>query len=340
MHFDYFRKTSRRASLGVIGLRRDSMLSGKEGNSILPNEVVIKIHQYTDDPSMAWEMLKSTTPVRPVRQMKLDTPVRNDAVRFVSVACTYGVFLDPKKIPPGDVLLICGDFTSCGLPQEVKGFNDNLALLKHPFKIVIAGNHECTFDESFMKMAASRHMDVKEGALKHALNAAMAASKITNPKSLLTNCIYLQDNLVELFGLKIYGTPWQPKNDKWAFNLNRGQPLLDKWNLIPSGIDVLLTHAAPLGHGDLMVTGNRAGCVELLNSVVKRIRPAYHVYGHIHEGYGCSSDGYTKFINCSIVNENLEPTNTPVIFDIAVNHEIKSSFIRNAKKIVKKVNKS
>ena len=28
----------------------------------------------------------------------------------------------------------------------------------------------------------------------------------------------------------------------------------------------------------------RAGCVELLNSVQKRIKPKYHVYGHIHEG--------------------------------------------------------
>ena len=26
------------------------------------------------------------------------------------------------------------------------------------------------------------------------------------------------------------------------------------------------------------------GCVELLNSVQKRIKPKYHIYGHIHEG--------------------------------------------------------
>jgi hypothetical protein len=30
--------------------------------------------------------------------------------------------------------------------------------------------------------------------------------------------------------------------------------------------------------------GVRAGYVELLNTVQKRVRPKYHVYGHIHEG--------------------------------------------------------
>lgn len=39
----------------------------------------------------------------------------------------------------------------------------------------------------------------------------------------------------------------QPKVDNWAFNLPRGQQLLDKWNQIPAGVDVLLTHTPPLG---------------------------------------------------------------------------------------------
>ena len=39
----------------------------------------------------------------------------------------------------------------------------------------------------------------------------------------LTNCIYLQDSSVEIYGLKIYGTPWQPEFCGWAFNLPRGQ---------------------------------------------------------------------------------------------------------------------
>lgn len=48
----------------------------------------------------------------------------------------------------------------------------------------------------------------KEVALKHALNAALSAAKVSSVKSLLTNAVYLQDSMVELFGLKIYGSPW------------------------------------------------------------------------------------------------------------------------------------
>ena len=42
-------------------------------------------------------------------------------------------------------------------------------------------------------------------------------------KAELTNCIYLQDSSIEIYGLKIYGTPWQPEFCGWAFNLPRGQ---------------------------------------------------------------------------------------------------------------------
>lgn len=39
-------------------------------------------------------------------------------------------------------------------------------------------------------------------------------------------------------------SPWF---NGWGFNLPRGQSLLDKWNLIPEGIDILMTHGPPLG---------------------------------------------------------------------------------------------
>ena len=70
----------------------------------------------------------------------------------------------------------------------------------------------------------------------------------------------------------------QPICDNWAFNVPRGAMLLDKWNQIPRGIDILLTHTPPLGHGDKGENGLHVGDVELLNSICKRIRPAYHVF--------------------------------------------------------------
>lgn len=65
--------------------------------------------------------------------MKLDTPIKPDHIRFVCIGCTHGSKIEPARVPPGDVLLVAGDFTSCGLPKEVQYFNKNLGtVFKHP----------------------------------------------------------------------------------------------------------------------------------------------------------------------------------------------------------------
>ncbi|KAJ8791786.1 hypothetical protein J1605_020508 [Eschrichtius robustus] len=77
----------------------------------------------------------------------------------------------------------------------------------------------------------------------------------------------------------------QPWFYGWGFNLPRGQALLEKWNLIPEGVDVLVTHGPPLGFLDWVPKKmQRVGCVELLNTVQRRVQPRLHVFGHIHEG--------------------------------------------------------
>ncbi|XP_070534012.1 metallophosphoesterase MPPED2-like [Ptychodera flava] len=85
---------------------------------------------------------------------------------------------------------------------------------------------------------------------------------------------------------------------------------------IPEGIDILITHGPPLGHGDKTMSEQRAGCVELLNTIQKRVKPKYHIFGHIHEGYGMTSDGYTTYINASTCTLRYRPINKPVIFDL------------------------
>jgi Icc-related predicted phosphoesterase len=127
----------------------------------------------------------------------------------------------------------------------------------------------------------------------------------------------LEDESLELFGIKFYGTPWQPEFHRWAFNLPRGRPILDKWNLIPADTDILITHTPPVGFGDLTATGIRAGCVDLLNTIQQRVKPKYSIFGHIHEAYGVTSDGKTVFINASTCDINYMPNNPPIVFDIA-----------------------
>ena len=105
----------------------------------------------------------------------------------------------------------------------------------------------------------------------------------------------------------------------WGFNLPRGEPCREKWDLIPTSTQVLMTHGPPVGHGDLCKPGdNRAGCVDLLMEIATRIKPAYHVFGHIHEGYGQTTDGTTNFVNPSNCNDKYDSSNLnpSIIFDM------------------------
>ncbi|CAG0908792.1 unnamed protein product [Cyprideis torosa] len=71
-----------------------------------------------------------------------------------------------------------------------------------------------------------------------------------------------------------------------------------------------------MGHGDLASSGVRAGCVELLASVQQRIKPLYHVFGHIHEGAGVTTDGQVIYANAATCDVHYRPTNPPVCFDV------------------------
>ena len=56
---------------------------------------------------------------------------------------------------------------------------------------------------------------------------------------------HLEDAGLELFGLRIWGTPWQPWFYDWAFNAPRrdGEEFLaSKFDAIPSNTDVVVAH--------------------------------------------------------------------------------------------------
>jgi len=108
-----------------------------------------------------------------------------------------------------------------------------------------------------------------------------------NYDKLLTNCVYLEDSSVELFGLKIYGSPWVPGlSHEWGFTLKTEAERLEKWRQIPADTDILLTHTPPLGIGDHTSKEKMIGCPQLLRAVVERVVPGHHIYGHVHQDYG------------------------------------------------------
>jgi len=283
----------------------------------------IEVDELTNRPTDYWRIWKKTANVMRLQVRQPSSPPSQDKLRFVCMSDTHSLTPHLKMaVPDGDVFVHAGDFTRAGNPSEIREFNTWLGKLPHKHKVVIAGNHELCFDPSLGKtsdiVSRSGHIGTSPLNLMEDSQAADQSVKCQDIKKELTNCTYLEDSSVEICGLKVYGTPHQPEYGGWAFNLARGQQCLNKWNLIPEDVDVLITHGPPLGFGDLTCTGVRAGCVELLHSVQRRIKPKYHVYGHIHEGYGVRSDGKILFINASTCDINYIPCNPPVVFDVSL----------------------
>ncbi|XP_066265191.1 metallophosphoesterase domain-containing protein 1-like [Branchiostoma lanceolatum] len=263
-------------------------------------------------PQKAWDQRKVVQTAAKVEPVPFDKEKPPGHIRFVCVSDTHSRSDRMGTIPDGDVLLHAGDFTDLGHLQKVKDFNTWLGTLPHPHKVVIAGNHDLTFDPKLMQ-------EIRAG--RRPMFWAVRDEEAETAKSLLTNCIYLEDSETNVMGIRIWGSPWQPWFYDWAFNEERGKPILEKWNLIPEGVDILVTHGPPLGHGDVTITGQHVGCVDLLNTIQKRVKPKYHIFGHIHEGYGITTDGTTTYVNASVCTVRYQPVNPPIVFDLPTPEE-------------------
>jgi Icc-related predicted phosphoesterase len=190
-------------------------------------------------------------------------------------------------VPDGDVLIHSGDATINGTGEEIRRFNQWFSALPHKHKIFVAGNHDWLFE-----------------------TGRRQAENLLDP-----GIIYLQDSAAEIDGIKIYGSPWQPRFYDWAFNLNRGAEMAEKWKMIPEGLDILITHGPPHGILDRTPNGDLAGCEELREKVVQ-VCPKVHIFGHIHHGYGMKETFGIKFINASNCDENYFPRNPPLVFEL------------------------
>lgn len=205
------------------------------------------------------------------------------SMRIVAISDVHGKYKS-VTLPDGDLLVVAGDCLSRGTITELVDFNEWLGTLPHKHKIVIAGNHDETL----------QHM--------------------TSPSKFITNASYLRDQEIVIEGKRIYGTPWTPTYGHWAFMASEAV-LSNHFLKIPSGLDLLITHGPPHTILDLTLTNERAGG-RALYEAVKRANPRYHVFGHIHEGYGKLVIADTTFLNVSTCTRAYQPTNPPVVFDI------------------------
>ena len=201
-------------------------------------------------------------------------------------------------LPGGDLLIHAGDFMNSGYhKQEATEFFDWFSSIKnYDKKVFIAGNHDRIIEND----PTWSLLTIKD----------------------YSNIIYLQDEGFSLYDMdkdsstRLYGSPWQPDFNMWAFNLPRnGEEMKGRWDAIPEDTDILITHGPPYGYHDIPGGQSiRVGC-EMLRHRVDEIKPKIHVFGHIHGSSGYYFNGHTHFINAAILDERYDYTNLPVSFE-------------------------
>lgn len=232
----------------------------------------------------------------------------------MKIVCISDTHSQHKKIdiPQGDILIHAGDFTNTGKFDEVESFANWFGNQPHKYKICIAGNHDISLDVNFYNTHWEEFHTEK--------------TNTESVKQLLSSrgILYLQDTYTIIENIKIYGSPYSLSSSTfWAFGLGYDLELETKWKEIPDDTDILITHTPPYGYLDYVerdiggfLYKEHLGCDILLLDIVERINPRYHIFGHIHSGYGIVSKGNTTYINASLLNENYRIANKPIVIDL------------------------
>lgn len=170
------------------------------------------------------------------------------------------------KYKNADMLTIAGDLTNIGLKIELKEVLDKISSFKHiKTKIVVLGNHD------------SRNSYNKNGMTE---DRTYEWCKTNYP-----DIIFLNNEIVDINGIKIYGTPWNSGyQGLWSYEYN----LTNRKDLTcpKEYVDIIITHEPPSSYelsyidvyGDL-------GNIDLRNYLEEN-KCKLLICGHLHEN-GC-----------------------------------------------------
>lgn len=217
-------------------------------------------------------------------------------MNILTISDTHGKheFLDiPKDI---DMIIHAGDFSNYFDPRlnlrESVLFLQWFESLKIKHKVLIAGNHDTAVEK-----------------------------KLVDPR--VYGITYLEHESCEIAGLTIFGSPYTPTFNNWAFNRARHK-LHNYWEDIPENTNILVTHGPPKGILDITEdidrTFKQCGCSALFKKVQK-VEPILHIFGHLHTEEGIYNSGQfsppdlgTVFVNASVTNLKLKLINNGQIF--------------------------
>jgi len=207
-------------------------------------------------------------------------------MRIVAIGDTHTQHHD-VKVPEGDVLLFAGDGEFRSIFDLIE-FNNWLSTLKHEHIIVIAGNHDFFCEE-----------------YPHQV------------KEYLTEAVYLKNERYTLpKGISLWGSPMTQTFMDWAFM--ESEENLDRyyWSKIPKNTDILLVHGPAYKHLDIGRPryGNLGS--KTLARKIEELEIHYVIHGHIHGSYGIEKTDKTTYINCSVLDEDYQLVNEPIVIDI------------------------
>jgi len=197
-------------------------------------------------------------------------------MKILHLSDTHNQHRQLKSLPKADIIIHSGDVSEAGTEHEVLDFLNWFADLDYPHKILVAGNHDFCLD--------GERID-----------------------GLPPNFHYLCHSGTEIEGIKFWGIPlFMSEASQRNFSQRVAQ--------IPENTDVLITHRPPYGILDFADNYNY-GCADLLQAVLK-IKPKYHLFGHIHDGYGVEKHDNTDFVNAAIMDKDYKMANEPVLLEI------------------------
>ena len=165
------------------------------------------------------------------------------------------------QVPVGiDIVVHSGDASNYLDPSrnesELRAFIDWFATLPIPVQVFGPGNHDTSLEKGLITRDLVEHRKIH----------------------LLIN----EEKTIE--GLRFWGSPFTPRYGNWSYMKDRGT-INRLWDLIPDGLDVLITHGPP--YGVLDATYNHHNKVELvgcsaLRKRVAKVPPRFMLFGHVH----------------------------------------------------------
>jgi Icc-related predicted phosphoesterase len=223
-------------------------------------------------------------------------------VTICHISDTHNYYVPTLDLPAADILVHSGDWSNAGKLDETLSFlnwlKKDTVRKRYKHIVVVPGNH----DRWCFANPVATELLMQENGIH-----------------------YLSDKGVILEGVKFYGMPWVPKYGNWGFMCTE-EDIKRRCDQIDPDTQVLITHGPPKGYNDAVIrysreTGEQGysneGSLELYRAI-DRLKPKFHLFGHIHEGHGKNYHNQTVLVNSAIMDGNYRPVNRPLEIEIFV----------------------